>query len=179
MIRYRLAYITIGIAIMLIDSIISLEYPNILIYSWLGSFFGFFLPFGIGLSLLLYGLFGAKDYGVNKVIGIVGTGGFTHVRRNRISTKILESDHDILSGLPVAMKSSDGKIVTYSLFTNDLLGTTEYTKKLNEATDKYINGEIDDEGFYSYLGMRGIKEKKILKFIKKFKNENKSGDMNG
>ncbi|WP_010917723.1 hypothetical protein [Thermoplasma volcanium] len=174
--RYRLAYVSIGIAIMIVDIVISLKYPGILIYSYLGSFFGFFIPFGIGLSLLLYGVFRVHDYGINPVIGILGSGGFTRVvRQNRIQgTRMWKTDHDILSDLPGAVKSPDGKTVEYSnLFIRKPYGTTKYTRKLNEAANKYLSGELDEEGFYNYVGKHGAKEEQMLEFIKKFKNDYK------
>ncbi|KQB35167.1 hypothetical protein [Acidiplasma cupricumulans] len=174
--RYRLAYVSIGIAIMIVDLVVSLKYPKILIYSYLGSFLGFFVPFGIGLSLLLYGAFRARDYGVNPVIGILGSGGSTRVvRQNRIQgTRMWKTDHDILSDLPGAVKSPDGKTIEYSnLFIRKPYGTTKHTRKLNEAANKYIAGELDEEGFYNYIGKHGSKEEQMLDFIKKFKNDYK------
>lgn len=174
--RYRLAYVSIGIAIMIIDLVVSLKYLKILIYSYLGSFFGFFIPFGIGLSLLLYGVFRARDYGKNPVIGTLGSGGFTRVaRRNRIQgTRMWKTDHDILSDLPGAVKSHDGTTVEYSsLSIRRPYETTKYTRKLNEAANKYIAGELDEEGFYNYIGRHGPEEEQMLDFIKKFKNDYK------
>ena len=172
--RYRLIYLSIGISIMVIDILLALKYPKILIYSLWGSFLGFFIPFGIGFSTLLYGAFKAKDYGINPVIGTIGSGGFTRViRQNRIQgTRSWKTDHDILSELPGAVKSPDGKTVEYSsLFIRKPYGSTKYTKRLNEAANKYIAGEIDEEGFYNYVGKRGPKEEQMLEFIKKFKND--------
>ena len=174
--RYRLIYISIGIAIMVVDSVFALRYPRILIYSFFGSFIGFFIPFGIGLSTLLYGVFKARDYGINPVMGTLGSGGFTRVlRQNRIQgTRTWKTDHDILSELPGAVKSPDGKTVEYSnLFIQKPFGTTKYSRKLNEAANKYLSGELDDEGFYNYVGKHGSKEKQMLDFIKKFKNDYK------
>ena len=174
--RYRLIYISIGIAIMVVDTVFALRYPRILIYSFLGSFIGFFIPFGIGLSTLLYGVFKARDYGINPVMGTLGSGGFTRVlRQNRIQgTRTWKTDHDILSELPGAVKSPDGKTVEYSnLFIQKPFGTTKYSRKLNEAANKYLSGELDDEGFYNYVGKHGSKEKQMLDFIKKFKNDYK------
>ena len=174
--RYRLIYISIGIAIMVVDSVFALRYPRILIYSFLGSFIGFFIPFGIGLSTLLYGVFKARDYGINSVMGTLGSGGFTRVlKQNRIQgTRTWKTDHDILSELPGAVKSPDGKTVEYSnLFIRKPYGTTKHSRKLNEAANKYLSGELDDEGFYNYVGKHGSKEKQMLDFIKKFKNDYK------
>ena len=174
--RYRLIYISIGIAIMVVDTVFALRYPRILIYSFLGSFIGFFIPFGIGLSTLLYGVFKARDYGINSVMGTLGSGGFTRVlRQNRIQrTRTWKTDRDILSELPGAVKSPDGKTVEYSnLFIQKPFGTTKYSRKLNEAANKYLSGELDDEGFYNYVGKHGSKEKQMLDFIKKFKNDYK------
>ena len=174
--RYRLIYISIGIAIMVVDSVFALRYPRILIYSFFGSFIGFFIPFGIGLSTLLYGVFKARDYGINSVMGTLGSGGFTRVlRQNRIQrTRTWKTDRDILSELPGAVKSPDGKTVEYSnLFIQKPFGTTKYSRKLNEAANKYLSGELDDEGFYNYVGKHGSKEKQMLDFIKKFKNDYK------
>jgi hypothetical protein len=174
--RYRLIYISIGIAIMVVDTVFALRYPRILIYSFLGTFIGFFIPFGIGLSTLLYGVFKARDYGINSVMGTLGSGGFTRVlKQNRIQgTRTWKTDHDILSELPGAVKSPDGKTVEYSnLFIRKPFGTTKYSRKLNEATNKYLSGELDDEGFYNYVGKHGSKEKQMLDFIKKFKNNYK------
>ncbi len=174
--RYRLIYISIGIAIMVVDTVFALRYPRILIDSYFGSFIGFFIPFGIGLSTLLYGVFKARDYGINPVMGILGSGGFTRVlRQNRIQgTRTWKTDHDILSELPGAVKSPDGKTVEYSnLFIRKPYGTTEHSRKLNEAANKYLSGELDDEGFYNYVGKHGSKEKQMLDFIKKFKNDYK------
>ena len=174
--RYRLIYISIGIAIMVVDSVFALRYPRILIYSFFGSFIGFFIPFGIGLSTLLYGVFKARDYGINSVMGTLGSGGFTRVlKQNRIQgTRTWKTDHDILSELPGAVKSPDGKTVEYSnLFIRKPYGTTKHSRKLNEAANKYLSGELDDEGFYNYVGKHGSKEKQMLDFIKKFKNDYK------
>lgn len=174
--RYRLIYISIGIAIMVVDTVFALRYPRILIYSFLGSFIGFFIPFGIGLSTLLYGVFKARDYGINSVMGTLGSGGFTRVlKQNRIQgTRTWKTDHDILSELPGAVKSPDGKTVEYSnLFIRKPYGTTKHSRKLNEAANKYLSGELDDEGFYNYVGKHGSKEKQMLDFIKKFKNDYK------
>ena len=174
--RYRLIYISTGIAIMVIDTVFALRYPRILIYSFFGSFIGFFIPFGIGLSTLLYGVFKARDYGINSVMGTLGSGGFTRVlRQNRIQgTRTWKTDHDILSELPGAVKSPDGKTVEYSnLFIRKPYGTTKHSRKLNEAANKYLSGELDDEGFYNYVGKQGSKEKQTLDFIKKFKNDYK------
>jgi hypothetical protein len=174
--RYRLIYISTGIAIMVIDTVFALRYPRILIYSFFGSFIGFFIPFGIGLSTLLYGVFKARDYGINSVMGTLGSGGFTRVlRQNRIQgTRTWKTDHDILSELPGAVKSPDGKTVEYSnLFIRKPYGTTKHSRKLNEAANKYLSGELDDEGFYNYVGKHGSKEKQMLDFIKKFKNDYK------
>jgi hypothetical protein len=174
--RYRLIYISTGIAIMVIDTVFALRYPRILIYSFFGSFIGFFIPFGIGLSILLYGVFKARDYGINSVMGTLGSGGFTRVlRQNRIQgTRTWKTDHDILSELPGAVKSPDGKTVEYSnLFIRKPYGTTKHSRKLNEAANKYLSGELDDEGFYNYVGKHGSKEKQMLDFIKKFKNDYK------
>jgi hypothetical protein len=174
--RYRLIYISIGIAIMVVDSVFALRYPRILIYSFFGSFIGFFIPFGIGLSTLLYGVFKARDYGINSGMGTLGSGGFTRVlRQNRIQrTRTWKTDRDILSELPGAVKSPDGKTVEYSnLFIRKPYGTTKHSRKLNEAANKYLSGELDDEGFYNYVGKHGSKEKQMLDFIKKFKNDYK------
>jgi hypothetical protein len=174
--RYRLIYISIGIAIMVVDTVFALRYPRILIHSYFGSFIGFFIPFGIGLSTLLYGVFKARDYGINPVMGALGSGGFTRVlRQNRIQgTRTWKTDHDILSELPGAVKSPDGKTVEYSnLFIRKPYGTTKHSRKLNEAANKYLSGELDDEGFYNYVGKQGSKEKQTLDFIKKFKNDYK------
>ena len=174
--RYRLIYISIGIAIMVVDTVFALRYPRILIYSFLGTFIGFFIPFGIGLSTLLYGVFKARDYGINSVMGTLGSGGFTRVlRQNRIQrTRTWKTDRDILSELPGAVKSPDGKTVEYSnLFIRKPYGTTKHSRKLNEAANKYLSGELDDEGFYNYVGKHGSKEKQMLDFIKKFKNDYK------
>ena len=174
--RYRLIYISTGIAIMVIDTVFALRYPRILIYSFFGSFIGFFIPFGIGLSTLLYGVFKARDYGINSVMWTLGSGGFTRVlRQNRIQgTRTWKTDHDILSELPGAVKSPDGKTVEYSnLFIRKPYGTTKHSRKLNEAANKYLSGELDDEGFYNYVGKQGSKEKQTLDFIKKFKNDYK------
>ncbi|MEM0278726.1 hypothetical protein [Metallosphaera sp.] len=180
--KYRLIYISVGIAIMVVDTVFALKYPRILIYSFFGSYIGFFIPFGIGLSTFLYGVFKARDYGINAAIGILGSGGFMRVlRRNRIlrqnriqGIRLWKTDHDILSELPGAVKSPDGKTVKYSkLFIGKPYGTTKYSRKLNEAANKYLNGELDDEGFYKYIGKHGSKEEQILDFIKKFKNDYK------
>ncbi|MEM0160229.1 MAG: hypothetical protein QXV94_06010 [Thermoplasmata archaeon] len=171
--RYRLVYIGLGIAIMVVDTVFALRYPRILIYSFFGSYIGFFIPFGIGLSTFLYGVFKARDYGINTAMGILGSGGFTRVlRQNRIQgTRTWKTDHDILSELPGAVKSPDGKTVEYSnLFIRKPYGTTKYSRRLNEAANKYLNGELDDEGFYKYIGKHGSKEEQMLDFIKKFKN---------
>ncbi|MEM4104732.1 MAG: hypothetical protein QXF80_07045 [Thermoplasmatales archaeon] len=174
--RHRLVYIGLGIVIMVVDTVFALRYPRILIYSYFGSFIGFFIPFGIGLSTLLYGVFKARDYGINTAIGIFGSGGFARVlRQNRIQgIRTWKTDHDILSELPGAVKSPDGKTVEYSnLFIGKPYGTTKYSRKLNEAANKYLNGELDEEGFYNYIGKHGPKEQQILEFIKKFKNDYK------
>jgi len=174
--KYRLLYIISGIAIMSVDTLFSLRYPKILIYSYWGAFLGFFIPFGIGLSTFLYGIFRARDYGANHIIGILGSGGFTRViRQNRITrTKVWKTDHDILSDLPGAVKSQDGKTVEYAnLFIKKPYGNTRYSKLLDEAANKYINGELDEEGFYNYVGKHGSREEQLLEFIKKFKNDYK------
>ena len=174
--RYRLIYLSVGIAIMFVDTLLALRYPKILIYSFLGSFLGFFIPFGIGLSTLLYGAFKAKDYGINPVIGTIGSGGFTRViRQNRIQgTRTWKTDHDILSELPGSVKSPDGKTVEYSnIFIKKPYGSTKYSRRLNEAANKYLAGEIDEDGFYEYIGKHGQKEEQMLEFIKKFKNDYK------
>lgn len=166
----------VGIAIMVVDTILALRYPKVLIYSFWGSFLGFFIPFGLGLSTLLYGLFKARDYGINPAIGIFGSGGFTRVvRQNRIqSTRVWKSDHDILSELPGAVKSPDGKTVEYSnIFIRKPIGSSKYSRLLNEAAQKYINGELDDEGFYNFVGKHTRKEEQMLDFIRKFKNDYK------
>ncbi|MEM3226896.1 MAG: hypothetical protein QXT62_01530 [Thermoplasmata archaeon] len=158
---------------MVVDTVFALRYPRILIYSFFGSYIGFFIPFGIGLSTFLYGVFKARDYGINTAMGILGSGGFTRVlRQNRIQgTRTWKTDHDILSELPGAVKSPDGKTVEYSnLFIRKPYGTTKYSRRLNEAANKYLNGELDDEGFYKYIGKHGSKEEQMLDFIKKFKN---------
>ena len=174
--RYRLALIVIGITIMSVDTVVSLRYPKILIYSYWGSFLGFFVPFGVGLSTFLYGIFKARDYGINPIIGTLGSGGFTRVmRQNRIQgTRMWKSDHDILSDLPGAVKSPDGKTVEYTnLFIRKPYGTTKNSRMLNEAANKYLSGELDEEGFYNYVGKHGAKEEQMLEFIKKFKNDYK------
>ena len=109
-------------------------------------------------------------------MGALGSGGFTRVlRQNRIQgTRTWKTDHDILSELPGAVKSPDGKTVEYSnLFIRKPYGTTKHSRKLNEAANKYLSGELDDEGFYNYVGKQGSKEKQTLDFIKKFKNDYK------
>jgi len=174
--KYRLWLIAIGITIMAVDTIVSLRYPKILIYSLWGSFFGFFIPFGIGLSTLLYGIFKARDYGVNHVIGILGSGGFTRVLRQKKiqDTRMWASDHDILSDMPGAVKLPDGKTVKYTnLSIKKPFGTTKYSRLLNEAANKYLSGELDEKGFYNYVGKHGSKEEQTLEFIKKFKNDYK------
>ncbi len=68
---------------MTVDTALTLKYSGILIYSFLGSFLGFFIPFGIGLSLLLYGIFKARVYGINHIIGTLGSGGFIRALRQK------------------------------------------------------------------------------------------------
>lgn len=161
---------------MVADTIMALIYPGFLIFSFWGSFLGFFIPFGIGLSTFLYCVFKAQDYGINPVMGVLGSGGFTGViRQNRIvGTRTWKADHDILSDLPGAVKSDDGKTVEYSnVFIRKPIGSSKHSRLLNEAAQKYINGELDDEGFYGYVGKHTWREERILDFIRKFKNDHK------
>ena len=44
---------------------------------------------------------------------------------------------------------------------------------ISKAAQKYINGELDDEGFYRYVGKHTWREEQMLDFIKKFKNDHK------
>ncbi len=172
--KYRIVYISLGIGIMVIDTVLAIRYQKPLIYSFWGSFLGFSIPFGIGLSMFLYGAFKARDYGVNPVIGIFGTGGFTRAfRQTRIQgTRTWKFDHDVLSGLPGATKSPDGKTVEYSnIFIKKPIGSSKHSRLLDEAAQKYINGELDDEGFYRYVGKHTWKEEQILDFVKKFRKQ--------
>ncbi|MGE9810211.1 hypothetical protein ACLIKE_02575, partial [Ferroplasma acidiphilum] len=153
--KYRRWLIAIGITIMAVDTIVSLRYPKILIYSYWGAFLGFVIPFGIGLSTFLYGIFKAHDYGVNSVIGTLGSGGFTSALRQTKSqgTRIWISDHDVLSDMPGAVKSPDSKTVKYSnIIIKKPYGATKYSRLLNEAANKYLSDELDEEGFYNYIG---------------------------
>ncbi len=85
-----------------------------------------------------------------------------------------KTDHDVLSDLPGAIKSPDEKTVKYSnLFITKPYGSTENTRKLTEAANKYITGELDEEGFYNYIGKKGSKEEQMLEFIKKFRDDYK------
>lgn len=174
--KYRIVYVIVGLAIIVSDTVLALIYPGVLIYSFWGSFLGFFIPFGIGLSTFIYGLFKARDYGINPVMGVLGSGGFTRVyRQSRIvGTRTWKADHDILSDLPGAVKSDDGKTVEYSnVFIRKPIGSSKHSRLLNEAAHKYINGELDDEGFYRYVGKHTWREEQMLDFIRKFKNDHK------
>ena len=167
--RYRTLYIGLGIAIMASQVLLAIEYPA---YNNFWPALIFMTIFGLGFSSFLYGIIKGKDYGVSPGIAFGGAGGiWRKIRYDRINgTRTWKSDRDILSDIPSAVKSPDGKTVEYSnIFIKKPIGSNKHSHLLNEAAQKYINGELDDEGFYSYVGKHTWREEQMLDVVKKFK----------